>query len=209
MPVNKAPATARDGTRRGRPTAPAKGEPSTGKAHATPLTAAQERFVLCWMVRRNSTRAYADSHPGANYSTCMSEGSRTYHDPKISQELRRLLDEEAKRLSHSSRKVTEHLAAIAFSAISDVFDADGKVIEPAAMPRDVAVAVKKLKRRELRSKDGDIIGHTVEVEMADKIQALRLLGLNVGLFADKVEHSADDALIEAMRAARARALAAS
>lgn len=52
-----------------------------------------------------------------------------------------------------------------------------------------------------------MIGHTIKIELVDKLAALRLLGQHYGLFADKMEHSADDDLLQAIREGRARSLA--
>ena len=199
---------------RGRPTSPGKSKPSRqGKPLALPLTKAQELFIERWMVRHNATRAYQDAYPNATYNTAHSEGSRLFNDPRISQQITRLLAEERKRLRHSATRVTDELAALAFSCLSDVYTKDGTIIAPADMPRDIAAAVKKVKRREIIGKDSDgneaVIGHTVEIEMHDKTGPLRLLGTHYNLFAEQVKHSADEDLLQAIREGRARSLATS
>jgi hypothetical protein len=200
--------TASDGTRRGRP--PGKGKP--GKAVATKLTDAQERFILCYMVRKNATRAYMDSHPDASYFTAACEGSKLARDPRVSKEINRLLAEERKSLVVDGKRVTAILAAMATTPLSAVFDKEGGVIHPANMSESVSYAVKKIKRKEIFGKPApdqpaQVIGHTIEVEMHDRVAPLRLLGLELGMFTEKVEHTADDELVEAIRAGRERALA--
>jgi phage terminase small subunit len=208
MPVNKTTIQ-----RRGRPTTVGQGKPSrTGHALVLPLTEKQARFILAWLVRRNSTRAYQDSYPKASYETCRVEGSRLFRDPRISCHIGGLLKEEAKRLESKARKVTDALAGMAFTVISDLYTKDGTIIAPANLPRDVAIAVRKVKRREILGPPDDagerqVVGNTVEVEMVDKLQPLRLLGLELGMFGEKVEHAADDAIIQALREGRARSLA--
>jgi hypothetical protein len=163
-----------------------------------------------WMVRRNATKAYRDAYPGACYSTASAEGSRLFRDHRISQEIQKLLAEERIRLASNAQKVTDALATLAFSSIADVLDDQGNVIPLTELPRDVALAVKRMRRREIIGQvDGQkaVVGHTIEVEMHDKVQPLRLLGLEVGLFTEKVEQSGDDAFLRALRGGRERALA--
>jgi hypothetical protein len=102
---------------------------------------------------------------------------------------------------------------MAFTSIADVYTLTGTISAPTDLPRDVAMAVKKLKRREIGETDLEtgeqrVVGHTVELEMVDKVAPLRLLGLELGMFSKKVEHTADDALLVALREGRERALAA-
>jgi phage terminase small subunit len=177
-----------------------------------PLTPKQEAFIVAWLVRRNSTRAYMDAYPGASYSTASGEGSRLFRDPRISLEIKKLLAAERERLAVTAQTVTDALAAMAFTTIGDVYTEEGTIIAPADMPRDVALAVKRIKRREiLMATEGDagkrkVIGYSIEIEMHDKVAPLRLLGLELGMFTEKVEQTADDALLVALREGRERAL---
>ena len=72
------------------------------------------------------------------------------------------------------------LALIAFSNIADAFDENGRLIAPKNMPREMATAIKKLERVEIRGRDGDgnpiVTGRTISVELWDKLAALRMLG---------------------------------
>jgi len=204
--------TAKDGTNRGRPAKVGPGKSvRSNRSVALPLTEAQQSFIRWYMVRRNITRAYKAAYQNASDTTAMSEGSKLFRDPRIAQEIRRLLDEEAKRLENKAQKVSDSLAAMAFTSLADVMDDRGNVIPLTDLPRDVGFAVKKVKRQEIVAGSGDervVVGHTIEVEMHDKVQPLRMLGLEVGMFKEKVEHTADDDLLVAIREGRERARAA-
>ena len=208
-------ATAKDGTRRHkRPKAPGTAKKRPGRSVALPLTEKQRAFIRWWMVRRNITRAYMESHPEASYDTARTEGSRLYHDPRIALQIRQLLDEEAERLKSDGQRVSNELAAMGFSSLSDILDRDGNVVNPVNLDREIASAIKKMKRKEMIAMAADeggnkvekVIGHIIEVEMHDKIQPLRLLGMEAGMFKEKVEHTADDELLAALAEARARSL---
>lgn len=84
----------------------------------------------------------------------------------------------------TARTVTDTIAAMAFGTISDVYAADGTVLAP-VVPRDVALAAKRIRRREIvGAPEGDIgkrqiVGHTVEIEMQDRSTAMgRVLAKN-------------------------------
>lgn len=196
---------------RGRPTTPGCGKPSRREAALSlPLTAGQSRFIFNWMVRHNATRAYMDAYPNASYSTAQVEGSRLFRDPRISSEIRRLLEAQRERLMHDSDRVVRELAALAFSSVSDVMAEDGSLIPLTELPRDVAQAVKRIRRREIIGQvDGQkaVVGHMVEVEMHDKVQPLRLLGLVVGMFKERVEVTGEETWLAKLREGRKRALA--
>lgn len=171
--------------RRARP--PGTGKPTRAARLARPLTPAQEHFVQAFMVRNSAAAAYRDSHPKCSWATADTEGPRLNKDPRVSSAIKRLLAKRAQRLAAKARKIDEALAAKAFGSVSDVFDRDGMVIPPHELPRDVALAVKKLKRTEILNKTGEdgtpqLVGHTVELEMVDALPALKLLGERLGLF---------------------------
>jgi len=79
------------------------------------------------------------------------------------------------------------------------------------LPRETALAVKKIKRTEMvvtyLNGVKRVVRHTIEVEIYDPIQPLRMLGLELGLFTETVARGAGNALVEALRRRRARALA--
>ncbi len=118
-----------------------------------------------------------DAYPEASWAAANTLGSRLLRDVRIGTEIRRLARERARRLEAKAQKIDDALAAKAFTVISDVFDRDGMVIQPHQMERDVAAAVKKLKRTEIKRAKGtdgepELVGHTVEIEMVDALPAL-------------------------------------
>lgn len=179
-------------------------------AHA--MTPAMELFVARFLVRFCASAAYRDSHPAAAQSTAETEGSRLLRDPRVASEIKRRLDETKERLRCDGDRVLWEVCAIAFSSISDAFNKDGTLIPLCDMPRDIAVGIKKYKRIEILgpAMDGteqrSVVGYRVEIEMADKLAALKALGQHLKLFVEKVEHRGADELVAAITAGRERAL---
>ena len=117
------------------------------------------------------------------------------HDPLIRAEIDRrtalLLD----RYGITAERVLNELAKIAFSTAVDVFDEDGKPLRPQDVPLEVAAAIKSYRV--------DSEGQA-SIEMHDKLAALRHLGSQYGLFTERVEVNAGEALVKAIREARER-----
>jgi hypothetical protein len=146
----------------------------------------------------NATRAYQDTHHEASIITCRTEGSRMYRDPSIAQHIKGLVAEAKKRIARSANRVLDETSAMAFGCLSDVFTAEGTIIPPNDLPRDVAAAVKEVKRQEiLGALDEEtgrrkILGHTVELKMHDKVGPLKLLGQHFGVFKETIEFQGKD-----------------
>ena len=192
---------------------PGKGKPSKKGSLTRPLTPAQEHFIQAYMVRNSAAAAYRDSHPKCSWSTADTEGPRLYKDPRVSSAIKRLLAKRAQRLAANARKIDEALAAKAFASISDVYDQHGAIMEPHQMPREVALAVRRLKRTEIVNKTGpdgepELVGHTVELEMWDAVPALRALGERLGLFNAQPVQTIGTGFAALLEAAGQRALEA-
>ena len=151
------------------------------------LTQAHIDFIQRYMIRNNAERAYQDSHPNASWASCRTAGARLLKDVRIRSQINALRSEQRKRLAHKGQDVVDELAKLGFGNLSDVFTAEGTLIPPMDMPREIAAAVKKVKRTEIlgavdpETNRRAILGHTVELEMHDKVGPLKLLGQRLGV----------------------------
>lgn len=98
--------------------------------------------------------------------------------PAVRAEIERAMARASRRTGVTVERILEELARIAFSDITDVADADGKLLE--GIDRADAAAVMSV-----RVKRGDDFTEN-EVRMYDKLRALELLGKRFGMFTDKV-----------------------
>jgi len=110
-------------------------------------------------------------------------------DPRVAQEVRRRIAEVTKRYRSTANKALGELAALAFSNVKDYYDRDGKLLPLDELPVYAAAAVKKVKSKEVKAFDlatGEekVVGHERELELHDKIAALRMIGQHEGLFAE-------------------------
>ena len=170
-----------------------------------------EMFVRQYLVRFNATRAYMDSHPKASWATANSEGSKLLADPRISKEITRGVADLTARYQQTAQRTLEAIALIAYSCITDAFDGSGALLPPEKMPRETAAAIKRIVRIEILGTDPNgnstVVGHTVKIELHDKLAALRLLGQHYGLFQNQQESANDDLLLRALEQGAARDLA--
>lgn len=99
--------------------------------------------------------------------------------PAVREEIDRRMAQMSRRTGISEKRILDELARIAFADITDVVDADGKLLEDIDRADSAAIM-------SVRVKSGDEFEER-EVRMYDKIRALELLGKRYGMFADKVK----------------------
>jgi phage terminase small subunit len=176
------------------------------------LTEAQRVFIGRFLIHHCATRAYREAFPEAMPSTAASEGSRLKSDPRIAQEIKRALAELTARYRRTAENTLATIALIAFANIVDAFDENGALIAPENIPREVGAAIKKIERVEISGRDADgnptVTGHTVNIELWDKLAALRMLGQHYGLFVERVEVTPGRDFASVLREARERVIAA-
>ena len=151
-----------------------------------PLTLKQQLFCEAYMVHFNGTRAYLHSHPKANYGTARKEASRLLVHPSIVRQIEALRAGVISRYRHSADETLNLLCCIASAAISDAFDAQGALIPPNKMPREIAIAIRKLavsEVLEVAGENSEVMAayRTFKIELHDKVAALRLLAQHCGV----------------------------
>lgn len=175
----------------------------------TALTPKQQMFIERYVLTLNGTTAYLESHPGATWATAASESSKLVKDPRIAQQIKARLAPSLERYRPDAANVLAEFANLAFSNIRDTVDANGAMIPLHQLPRSVTAALKKVKSKEITVKDAEsgeetIVGHVHAIEMVDKVRPLHLLGLQEGMFGEKVELQVGSGFAEALRELRER-----
>jgi hypothetical protein len=88
------------------------------------------------------------------------------------------------------QRTIREISRIAFSDIRNLLLEDGTVLPFQDLPPDVAAAVRSFKTTEVLTRNvGDqevLIRRTVEVDLADKVKSLEILGQYLGLFPPEV-----------------------
>lgn len=141
------------------------------------------------------------------------QASHLLSNPKVRALVDALTSATEVKLERTADKVLEELARLGFSDVTAIFNDDGTLKHPKDMPVEVRRAIKSIEFEELfegnrsNTKDGEdggrfVIGRIVKVVLHSKEKGLELLGKNLKLFTDKVEHSVDDDLADLLAKAR-------
>lgn len=157
----------------------------------TRLTEKQKVFCQEYLVDLNATRAAAR----AGYRTPRRQGSNLIGLPNVQIEVRRLMDERARRTGITADQVLQELVMIARVNPADAFSEDGRILPPREMPEEIQRAIATLEVREIYDRRGPnrvATGQAKRLRFWDKIRALELLGKHLGLFSEKLEVTGRD-----------------
>lgn len=86
------------------------------------------------------------------------------------------------------QRVIDELSAISFSDISLLYDENGNLLDPKQWPPEVSRTIQATETHEEFYK-GENSGTSKRIKLWDKLRALELLGKNLAMFRDRVEHS--------------------
>lgn len=132
-------------------------------------------FIHRYMVHRNARRAFREAFPE---NSSAREGSNLLSDPMIRAEINERTAALFAKYEVTAERIVAEAAKIAFSNALDVFDDDGRLRSPQEIQLEVGAAIKSWQE----GKDG------TKFTMHDKLAALIKLGLDEGLFRERVEH---------------------
>lgn len=152
------------------------------------LNSKQRRFVEEFLVDLNATQAAIRC--GYSERTAAQQASRLLSDVKIQAAIQEGQAARSQRTEITADLVVQELARMA------LFDPADLVRRPITKPEDIATLPEHV-RRVIAGWSWDKQGNFV-LKLAPKTPNLELLGRHLGMFTDKVQHSADDALREMM-----------
>ncbi len=154
------------------------------------MTPRQELFVKEYLVDLNATKAAVRA--GYSAKTAEQQGPRLLGNVGVAVAIKKALEARAERVEVKSDDVLRELLRLARVDLGDAFDDKGKLKALHEMSVDVRRAISGIKvTTEGRGDDAEEV---LEVKFWPKVQALELLGKHLGLFPNKVEHAADEAL---------------
>lgn len=145
------------------------------------MTKKQKLFVEEYLIDLNATQAAIRA--GYSPDTAKEIGCENLTKPNIRACIDREMAERSKRTGVNADRVVQELAKIAFVNAVDVIDPKTATVKEDALSEDTA-AIQSVKVKTF----GDD-GLEREIKMADKLNALELLGKHMGMFKDKVELS--------------------
>lgn len=148
----------------------------------TSLNPQQERFCQEYLKDLNATQAAIRS----KYSekTAHSQGPRLLDHVGVRARIQELMDARAKRVEVTTDFVLGELLKLASVDLSKAYDEMGSLLPIHEIPKETRMAIAGIET--IVDQDG---GVTKKIKLWDKPRSLELLGKNLKLFTDKVEHS--------------------
>lgn len=144
------------------------------------LTRKQKCFVEEYLIDLNATQAAIRA--GYSPDTAKDIGCENLAKPNIRNEIDKAIAERSKRTGVNADRVVRELAKIAFSNASDIINFSDATVNEFATEDDLAV-IQSIKVKEIPTQNGT--GVEREVKLANKLQALEILGKHLGMFVDK------------------------
>ena len=174
------------------------------------MNARQRHFVQEYLIDPNATRAAIRA--GYSKKTARSIGQENLTKPDIAAAIQQAQGERSERTQVTADMVVQELALHAFGRIGDFYNKDtGRLLgmtelSPGTQSRVASVVVL---REKTHPTGGEVEKTTVTESVVkfktyDKLRSLELLGRHLGMFKDKVEHSGEVSLLDALRRIEAK-----
>lgn len=141
----------------------------------------------------------------AGYHKWRTEGPKLLEVPAVKEEIQRLMDERAERVSHTADDVLRRLLNIDRMDIADILDDDGSFKPVKDWPLIWRTTISAFEVTELKSST-DVAGFLKKVKLPDKLKVVELIGrhINVSAFRENVQMNANLSGIDALHAMRVK-----
>ena len=149
----------------------------------------QKRFCAEYLVDLNATQAAIRA--GYSPASAGSIGYELLKKPDIRARIDKGIAEQERRTGINADRVLRELGRIAFVSAPDLVNMDDATLKEGASADDLA-AIASVKVKIIPGPMGD--GFEREIRLADKLKALELIGKHLGMFTDKVELNAVEAV---------------
>ena len=149
----------------------------------------QKRFCAEYLVDLNATQAAIRA--GYSPASAGSIGYELLKKPDIRARIDKGIAEQERRTGINADRVLRELGRIAFVSAPDLVNMDDATLKEGASADDLA-AIASVKVKTIPGPMGD--GFEREIRLADKLKALELIGKHLGMFTDKAELNAVEAV---------------
>ena len=149
----------------------------------------QKRFCAEYLVDLNATQAAIRA--GYSPASAGSIGYELLKKPDIRARIDKGIAEQERRTGINADRVLRELGRIAFVSAPDLVNMEDATLKDGASADDLA-AIASVKVKTIPGPMGD--GFEREIRLADKLKALELIGKHLGMFTDKVELNAVEAV---------------
>lgn len=155
-------------------------------ASGSSLTDKERRFVDEYLIDLNATQAAIRA--GYSEESAGSIGHENLKKPEIAERLEKRMAAREARTEVTQDRVVQELARVAFGDARRVMEwgPDGvTLIDSEELDEDAAAMVAEASQTTTQH------GGSIKLKVNDKVKALELLGRHLGMFNDKLTHSAE------------------
>ena len=160
------------------------------------LNPMQQRFVAEYLKDpTNATQAYIRAGYKARGHSAEVNAARLLSSAEVAAAVASGQAKLLAKAETTAEEVLHELRRIAFADFRKLYHPNGKLKHPNELDDDTAAIlaqVETLEEFEGRGDDRVLVGHTKKVKMWDKLQALKMLGMRLALWVQKVEHTGKD-----------------
>lgn len=147
---------------------------------AKELTDKQDKFIDEYLIDLNATQAAIRA--GYSEKTARQIGQNLLTKVDIQESIQARMEERQKRTHITQDKVLNEIAAVAFANATDLV----KVQDGIVCIKDTDTLEENVKKAIVGIKEGR---NGIEINMANKVSALEMLGKHLGMFKEKIEIS--------------------
>jgi phage terminase small subunit len=153
-------------------------------------TAKQQAFIHAYLTSFDATKAAIAA--GYSRRSAVAQASQQLHNPKVSNEITRLMTLKLKKIDVTTDHVIAEIARLGFSNMADYIEVqpDGSAaINLLKLSREQTAAIQEITVDEYTEGRGEDARQVkrVKFKLADKKGPLELLGKHLKLFAERIE----------------------
>lgn len=168
----------------------------TGKTDSTTgLQEAQKRFADEYLISFNPGDAYQRAGYKAKGKTAISAASRLLDNPNVQRYLASRRAELGAQMKADQEGVMYRLIQMAMGDIRQLYRDDGSMKDMSELTADQAAMIQGyevFEEFEGKGQDRVFVGYTKKVKFVPKLEAIKALGMTMGMFTKKVEHTGKD-----------------
>jgi len=172
--------------------------------NARQATPKQRRFAEEYATDFNATRAARAAGYKTNWGTI---GYQLLQKKPVQAILATLMADQSERTGITADRVLTELYRLAMVDVAEVFDEHGALRPLQEMSEDARRAISGIEMETIwegHGKDRTAVGTVAKVKLWNKVQALELLGKNLRLWREIVEHTGSVDIIARLQQARNR-----
>jgi phage terminase small subunit len=172
------------------------------------LTPKQQLFIREYLKSLNATAAAKAA--GYSEKTAEQQGCRLLRNVQIAEEVAKAQEKRCEKLEISADRVLQELALLGFANMMDymTITAGGEAfVDLSKLTREQAAAIQEITVDETGGGSGDNKREAVQrtrFKLANKKDALELLGKHLKLFTEKIELTGDAAILQSLMEGRQR-----